>query len=93
MFLCEKKQRNQGKSLIKIYKNSDLRHIFGTFGRKKIFSKIGLGHILNIPNAHLCAKNQEKLIMKSQEIAKKPVFAAYFWYFWPENYVFLKIGL
>ena len=44
---------------------------------KKIFSKIGLGHILGIINTHLWAKNQKKLMMKSRENAKKPVFPAF----------------
>ena len=40
--------------------------IFPAFSAgKKFFSKIGLGHVLSIPNTHLCAKNQEKLMMKS----------------------------
>ena len=34
-----KKQRNQGKSPIKICNNSDFRYIFGIFGRKKNFLK------------------------------------------------------
>ena len=43
---------------------------------KKFFSKIGLGHVLSIVNAHLCAKIQKKLMIKSRENAKKPVFPA-----------------
>ena len=69
---------------MKICKKDDFRHISGIFGRKKIFSEIGLGHILGIANTHLCAKNQTKLMMKSRENAKKPVFPAYFWHFRPE---------
>ena len=60
---------------------------------KKFFSKIGLGHILSIVNTHLCAKNQKKLMIKSRENAKKPVFPAYFRHFRPEKNFFLKIGL
>ena len=37
--------------------------------------KIGLDHILGIPNTHLRAKNQRKLIMKSRENAKKNGFS------------------
>ena len=61
------------------------RHISGIFGRKKIFSKIGLSHIFGIANTRLCAKNQEKQIMKSRENAKKPVFPEYFRHFRPEK--------
>ena len=82
MFLCGK-QRNQGKSPIKICKNSDFRHISGIFGRKKIFSKIRLGHVLSIANTHVYGKNKKNQIemMKSRENAKKPVFPAYFRHF------------
>ena len=51
--------------------------IFPAFSAgKKVFSKIGLGHIMGIANTHLCAKNQEKLMMKSRENAKEPLFPA-----------------
>ena len=53
------------KSLIKICKNGDFQHISNIFGRKKIFSKIGLSHVLGIPNKHLSTKNQKKQMMKS----------------------------
>ena len=69
---------------MKICKNGDFRHISGISGRKRIFSKIGLGHVLSIANAHLNGKNQKKLMMKSRENAKKPVFPAYFRHFRPE---------
>ena len=59
---------------------------------KNYFSNIGLGHVLNIPNTHLCAKNQKKLKIKSRENAKEPVFPAYFQHFWPEKYVLRKSG-
>ena len=59
---------------------------------KNFFSKIGLSHILGIANTHLCAKNQEKLMMKSRENAKKPVFPGYFRHFRPEKNVFRKSG-
>ena len=39
---------------------------------------------------HLCAKNQKKLMMKSRENVKKPVFPAYFRHFPPEKYVSRK---
>ena len=60
---------------MKICKNGDFRYIF--FTGKKFFSKIGLGHVLSNPNMHLCAKNQKKLMVKSRENAKKPVFPAF----------------
>ena len=64
--------------------------IFTAFSAgKKFFSKIGLGHVLNIANTHICAK---KLMMKLRENAKKPVFPAYFRHFHPENFFFRKSG-
>ena len=62
---------------MKICKNGHFQHISGIFGRKKLFLKIGLDHILGIPDTHICAKNQKKIMMKSRENAKKPVFPAY----------------
>ena len=50
--------------------------------------EIGLSHILGIANTRLCAKNQEKQMIKSRENAKKPVLPACFRYFRPEKYVF-----
>ena len=67
--------------------------IFPAFSAgKRFFSKIGLSHILGIANTRLCAKNQEKQMMKSRENAKKPVFPAYFRHFRPKKYVFRKSG-
>ena len=77
---------------MKMCENGDFRHISDIFDRKKFFSKIRLGHVLRIPNTHLCAKNQEKQMMKSRENAKKLVFPAYFRHFRPEKYVFRKSG-
>ena len=65
------------------------RHISGIFGRKKIFSKIGLSHILGIASTRLCAKNREKKMMKSRENAKKLFFPA----FLAGKKIFSKIGL
>ena len=45
---------------MKICKNGDFRH--------KFYSKIGVGHVLGIPNTHLCAKNQKKT---NDEISRK----------------------
>ena len=56
---------------------------------KKNLSKIGLGHVMSIANMHLCAKNRKKLMMKSREMAKKPVFPAYS----ARKIRFSKIGL
>ena len=47
---------------------------------------------MGIANMHLCAKNWKKLMMKSLENAKKPIFPAYFRHFRPEKYVFQKSG-
>ena len=58
---------------------------------KIIFSKIGLR--LGIAQTNLFAKNQRKLMMKSREYAKKPVFPAYFRHFRPGKICFSKIGL
>ena len=74
---------------MKICKNGYFRHISGIFARKEFFSKIGLGHVLTIANAHLYGKNQEKLMMKSRENAKKPVFPV----FSAGNEFFPEIGL
>ena len=73
---------------MKISKNGDFRYISGIYP-EKILSKIGLGHVLSIPNMHLCAKNQKKLMMKSRENAKKPGFPA----FSAGKICFSKIGL
>ena len=54
--------------------------------RKKNSWKMGLGHVLNIPNTHLCAKKSGKTNDENS------VFPAYFWHFWPEKYGFLKSG-
>ena len=66
--------------------------ISGIFHRKKFFSKIGFGHVMSIANTHLCAKNWKKLMIKSRENAKKPVFTAYFRHFRPEKIFFRKLG-
>ena len=62
----------------KVRPKSGITAISGIFlafsAGKKFSSKIGLGHVIGIANAHLCAKNQKKLMMKSRENAKKPVF-------------------
>ena len=60
---------------------------------KKIFLKIGLGHILNIVNTHLCAKNQKKLMIESQENAKKTGFSGIFPTFSAGKKFFPKTGL
>ena len=73
---------------MKIYKIGDLQHVSGIFGQKKFFSKIRLGYVLSFANTHLCAKNQKKLMLKSQENAQKPVFPAYFWHFRSEKEFF-----
>ena len=88
--LCEKKWKE--KAQWKCAKTA-ISGIFMAFSAGKIFfSKIGLDHVLSIPNTHLCAKIQEKLILKSRENAKKPVFPAYFRHFRPEKYVLRKSG-
>ena len=87
-----KNNKIYGKSPNIIFKNGDFRHISGIFGRKKNFSKIGLGYVMSIANTHLCAKNLKKLMMKSRESAKKPVFPAYFRHFRLEKIFFRKSG-
>ena len=47
---------------------------------------------MSIANIHLCAENWKKLMMKSREMAKKPVFPAYSRHFRPEKIRFSKIG-
>ena len=63
---------------MKICKNSNYRQISHIFGQKKFFSNIELGHMWGIPNTQVCAKNKNKLMMKSRENSKKQVFPAYF---------------
>ena len=92
MFLCEKTTKYEEKTRTKSAKAA-ISGIFLAFSAgKKFFSKIGLGHVLDIANTHLCAKNRKKLMMKSRENVQKPVFPAYFRHFRPEN-IFLKIRL
>ena len=81
---CVKNKEILGKSPMKICKYGNFRSFSGIFGRKRIFLKNDLVHVLSIANAHLFGKNQKKLMMKSRENAKKPVFPAYFRHFWPE---------
>ena len=52
---------------MKISKNGDFRYISGIYP-EKILSKIGLGHVLSIANAHLCGKKPEKT---NDEISRK----------------------
>ena len=93
MYLCEKTTKYEKKPQTKSAKTA-ISGIFPVFSAgKKFFSKIRLGHILGIAKTHLCAKNQKKLMMKSRENAKKPVFPAYFRHFRPEKKFFSKIGL
>ena len=77
MFLSEKTTKYKEKVRTKSAKMA-ISGIFPAFSAgKKFYSKIGLGHIMGIVNTHLCAKNQKRLMMKSRENAKKPVFPAY----------------
>ena len=63
--LSEKTTKYKGKVRTKSAKTA-ISGIFPVFlAGKKIFSKIGLGHVMSIANMHLCAKNWKKLIMKS----------------------------
>ena len=92
MFLSEKTTKYKGKVRTKSTKTA-ISGIFPVFSAGKNFlSNIGLGHVMSISNMHLCAKNWKKLMMKSREMAKKPVFPAYFRHFRPEKYVFRKSG-
>ena len=59
---------------------------------KNIFLKIRLDDILSIVNTHLCAKNQKKLMIKSRENAKKPVFRHIYGIFGRKKYLFQKSG-
>ena len=58
-------------------KNRFFQHFPAFSTGKEFFSKIGLGHVFSIANAHLYGKNQKKLMMKFRENAKKPVFPAF----------------
>ena len=91
MFLSEKTTKYKEKVRTKSAKTA-ISGIFPAFSAgKEFFSKIRLGHVLSIANAHLNGKNQKKIMMKSRENAQKLVFPAYFRHFRPE--FFLKIGL
>ena len=93
MFLSEKTTKYKGKVRTKSAKTA-ISGIFPVFSAGKNFlSKIELGHVMSIANMHLCTKNWKKLMMKSQEMAKKPVFPAYFRNFRLEKIRFSKIGL
>ena len=89
MFLSEKTKKYKEK----VRKKSAITAISGIFpvfsAGKKLFSKIGLGHVMSIVNTLLCAKSWKKLMMKSRENAKKPVFPA----FSSGNEFFPEIGL
>ena len=92
MFLGEKTRKYKEKVRTKSAKMA-ISGIFPAFSAgKEFFSKIGLGHVLSIANVHLYGENQKKLVMKSRENAKKPVFPAYFQHFRPEKYVLRKSG-
>ena len=92
MLLSEKTTKYKGKVRTKCAKTA-ISGIFPAFSAgKKIFSKIGLGHIMGIANTHLCAKNQKKLMKESRENVKKPSFPAYFRYFQPGKIFFRKSG-
>ena len=89
MFLSEKITKYKEKVRTKSAKSA-ISGIFPAFSAgKKFFSKIGLGHVLSIANAHLYGENQKKVMMKSRENAKKPVFPA----FSAGNEFFPEIGL
>ena len=45
---------------------------------KKFFEENGLQHLFGSTNAHLCAKNYEKLMRKSRENPKKRLFPGHF---------------
>ena len=77
-----KKQRDIRK------KSNENQYISDIFGKKKFFSKIQLSHILGIANKRLCAKNRKKLMMKSRENAKKPVFRHISGIFGRKNFFF-----
>ena len=49
-------------------KNRFFRHISGIFGRKKIFLKIGLRHILDIIILRQCTKFHEKISSTARDI-------------------------
>ena len=91
--LWAKKSEKTNEGISRKCQKTGFFGIFPVFSAgKKFLSKIGLGHVMNIANKHLCAKNWKKLMRKSREMAKKPVFPAYFWHFRPEKYVFRKSG-
>ena len=73
---------------MKICKNSDFRQISGISAGKKISQKSDSAIFWALFIRIFVQKNQKKLMMKSRENAKKPVFPAYFQHFLPENTFF-----
>ena len=66
IILCEKTTKYEEKTQTKSAKTA-ISGIFPEFSAgKNFFSKIGLGHVLSIVNAHLCAK-----IQKNDKISTK----------------------
>ena len=59
----------------------------------EFFSKFGLGHILNIANAHLYGKNQKKTNDEILRKCQKTGFSGIFPAFSAGNEFFLEIGL
>ena len=70
--------------------------ISGTFpllqAVKNFFSENGFQYLFGGTNRHLCAKNNKKLMIKSRENPKKPLFSGHFRSWWPEIIFFQKSG-
>ena len=60
-------EKTNDKFSRKVQKTQILGHFGPKFAQKNFFSKIGLRHILGIAILHHCAKNQKKLMSRSQE--------------------------
>ena len=66
MFWVKKNKRISQESPMKM-QNGYFRHISN---RKNFFTKIRLCHVLDIPDAHICAKNQRDLWQNLQKMLK-----------------------
>ena len=89
-FCAKKSEKTNGKISRKCQKTG-FSGIFPTFSAGKIcFSKIGLGHILDITILHQCAKFHEKILSTAREI-QEILFSSIFRQFWLQRSVFLTI--
>ena len=92
MFLCEKTTKFKEKVQWKSAKTVISGIVPAFLAGKKIFSKIGLNHVLGIPNTHHCAKNQKKTNDEISRKCQKTGFSGIFPAFSPGNFFSRKSG-